>query len=83
VITTLQVTGLLLTVPLVLVLAPRLGILGAGLALLLSTTARLIFVLVSYPLSLKIRPPRIIPTGDDIRFLTNMISQRLRRERTA
>jgi O-antigen/teichoic acid export membrane protein len=73
VITALQVTGLVLTLPLMLVFVPRLGIVGAGLALLLSTTARLLFVLASYPLFLKMRMPRVFPRAEDLRFMADAV----------
>jgi O-antigen/teichoic acid export membrane protein len=69
VVTALQVIGLLFTLPLMLVLIPRLGIVGAGLALLASTTARLIFVLVSFPLFLKMRIPNVFPMVEDLKFM--------------
>jgi O-antigen/teichoic acid export membrane protein len=78
VVTTLQVTGLLLTVPLVLVLAPKFGILGAGLALLISTTTRLIFVLASFPVFLKMRVPQVLPTMADLRLMQSLVANRLR-----
>ena len=59
IITALQVTGLALTVPLMFLLIPRFGIAGAGAALLCSTIARLIFVLVSFPVFLKMRVPSL------------------------
>ena len=77
VITALQVVGLLLTRPLMLILVPRLGLVGAGLSLLLSTTARLIFVLASFPLFLKMRVPAIFPKFEDFRFLASAASQPL------
>jgi O-antigen/teichoic acid export membrane protein len=69
IVTALHVTGLLLTLPLMVVLVPRLGIIGAGLSLLISTTARLIFVLVSFPLFLKMRAPNILPKMEDLKFM--------------
>ena len=74
VITALQLVGLLLTLPLMLVLVPRLGIVGAGLALLISTSARLIFVLASFPVFLKLQVPGILPKGEDIRFMAAALS---------
>jgi antigen flippase len=71
----LQVLGLLLTVPFMLVLIPRFGLSGAALALLLSSTCRLGLVLACYPMILKTRPPSLIITGHDITFLL----KRLRR----
>ena len=73
VVTALQIAGLLLTVPLMLFLVPRFGILGAGVALLLSTTLRLIFVLVSFPLFLKMRVPQFLPRWGDLAFIVDSV----------
>jgi O-antigen/teichoic acid export membrane protein len=56
-----------------LVLIPAYGVEGAGLALLGSTTARLVFVLMSYPLILKVRPPGLLITREDWRFVQQII----------
>jgi O-antigen/teichoic acid export membrane protein len=77
VITALQVTGLLLTLPLMLVFVPRMGIVGAGLALLLSTTARLLFVLCSFPFFLKMRVPNVLPKFEDLRFVAETAAKTL------
>ncbi len=82
VITALQVVGLLLTLPLMLVFVPRLGIVGAGLALLISTSARLIFVLASFPVFLNMPVPNILPKTEDIRFMVGVASQPLQFFRT-
>lgn len=68
-VTILQGIGLGLSVPLLVVLIPAYGLEGAGWALLGSTTARLVFVLVSYPLILKIRPPSLLMTREDWHFM--------------
>lgn len=65
VVTVLQGVGFGLSIPLLLVLIPLYGLTGAGLALLISNAARLVFVIVSYPVILKIRPPRLWPTWTD------------------
>jgi O-antigen/teichoic acid export membrane protein len=54
-----------LSVPLLLVLVPRYGLEGAGLSILLSTVAELAFVIISYPLLLKTRVPRLWPKRAD------------------
>jgi O-antigen/teichoic acid export membrane protein len=77
VITALQILGLTLTLPLMLILVPRFGLVGAGLALLLSTIARLIFVLVSFPLFLKMPAPHLFPMIEDLRFLATAASRPL------
>jgi O-antigen/teichoic acid export membrane protein len=61
-----QIVGLGLMVPLLLVLVPRYGPEGAGLALLISALLRLIFLLASFPLVLKMRVPRVWPTRADL-----------------
>jgi len=64
-----------------LILVPRLGIVGAGLALLASTTARLIFVLASFPLFLKMRIPNVLPKLEDLKFMAAHISEAIQRFR--
>ena len=68
-VTVMQAIGLGLTVPLMLVMIPAYGLIGAGLALLCSTIIRFIFMLGSYPLILKVRPPNLLITRDDLHFL--------------
>lgn len=68
-ITIMQGIGLGLTVPLMLVMIPAYGLIGAGLALLCSTITRFIFMLASYPLILKIRPPSLLITREDLDFM--------------
>ncbi len=67
--TILQAVAFGLSVPLMLVFIPAFGLEGAGLAVLCSTTARFILVLVSYPLILKIHPPGLLITREDWYFL--------------
>ncbi len=72
-VTLLQGVGLGLTVPLMLVLIPKYQLVGAGLSLLGSTLARFVFILVSFPLVLKISPPRLLITLKDWRYLKQII----------
>jgi antigen flippase len=74
--TILQLVGLSLAVPLMLVLIPRLGLTGAALSLLCSTTARLIIAVACYPLLLKVRAPNLIVTPADLRFLVGALRGR-------
>ena len=82
VITALQVAGLILTLPLMLIFVPRMGIFGAGLALLISTTARLLFVLASYPFFLNTPAPHIFPKVEDLRFMAEAAARPLSLWRT-
>jgi O-antigen/teichoic acid export membrane protein len=61
-----QIAGLALSVPLLLVLVPRYGLEGVGLALLISATVRFVIVLASFPLILKLRVPRLFLTSADL-----------------
>jgi O-antigen/teichoic acid export membrane protein len=81
IVTGLQVTGLGLTVPLMVLLVPRFGIVGAGTALLCSTIARLIFVVASFPVFLKMRVPDMLPKVEDLRFAADAIGKRFNRSR--
>jgi O-antigen/teichoic acid export membrane protein len=69
VITVLQGIGLSLSIPLMLLLIPHWGIYGAAVSLLASTITRLIFVIAAFRYFLKIDPPSLIPTRDDLRML--------------
>jgi O-antigen/teichoic acid export membrane protein len=82
VVTILQAVGLSLSIPMMLWLIPRYGIYGAAIALLTSTTARLIFVCAGFKVFLKTSPPNLLPRAGDIRFLTGTVA-RLRRERAS
>lgn len=61
-----QGAGVALTVPLLILLIPRLGLVGAGLALLTSSTIRLCLIMGSYPVLLHVPAPRVIMMLDDV-----------------
>ncbi len=65
----LQATGLSLTIPLMLFFIPRWGLLGAGWALLISTSCRLLFICRSFPRLLGCRCPRLIVNLSDLRLI--------------
>lgn len=71
IVTVLQGVGLGLSVPLMFLLIPKFGIVGAGLSLLGSTIARLGFILICFPIVLKVAPPSLLITLDEIKFLKN------------
>jgi O-antigen/teichoic acid export membrane protein len=77
IVTAFQVMGLLLVIPLMLVLVPRYGLVGAGIALLLSTIARFLFVLVSFPLFLRIPIPPLFPNGEDVLYMAQSVWKRV------
>jgi len=75
-VTLLQTIGLGLTIPFLLLLVPRLGLQGAGWALLTSTVVRLVFVLACYPLVLKVRPPSLLVKQEDFYILKQKMLHR-------
>jgi O-antigen/teichoic acid export membrane protein len=74
VVTVLQGIGLSLSVPMMLWLIPRYGIYGAAIALLVSTSARLLFVCAGFRIFLKMAPPRLLPAWRDIQTLLGTCS---------
>ena len=61
----MQSIGVGLSVVLMLVLVPRYGLVGASLALLIATTVRLIFIVLSFRLTLKVPAPGLWPRRED------------------
>lgn len=76
VVSLLQGLGLGLSFPLMSILIPKYQLFGAGLALLCSTSVRLLFIMACYPLILKIKPPSLLPTLGDLKYLRNAIQNR-------
>jgi O-antigen/teichoic acid export membrane protein len=75
-VTILQGTGLALSVPIMLWLIPKWGVLGAATALMISTLARFIFIYSSFRLFLKTKPPDLVPKWEDIRVLLDRVRRR-------
>jgi|GraSoi2013_115cm_1033766.scaffolds.fasta_scaffold17404_1 O-antigen/teichoic acid export membrane protein len=75
-VTILQALGLALSIPTMLWLIPKWGVLGAATALMFSTLARFMFIYVSFRLFLKTRPPDLIPKFEDIRALVDQVRLR-------
>ncbi len=76
IVTILQAVGLSLSIPTMLWLVPKLGILGAAIALLLSTTARLILVLGAIPIVFRASIPDLRPRFSDYAAIKSMLSRR-------
>jgi enterobacterial common antigen flippase len=74
-ITVLQSIGLVVTVVLMFVLAPSMGLTGAGLALLCSTVLRLVMSMGCFPWVLKISPPNLIWRRRDWQQLKHRLSR--------
>ncbi|MBD2078404.1 oligosaccharide flippase family protein [Leptolyngbya sp. FACHB-17] len=69
IVTLIQGIGLMLGAPLILILTPMFGLLGLGLALLVSTMIRLVSVWICYPVVLKTPPPGLWLTHQDLKFI--------------
>ncbi|WP_263382464.1 oligosaccharide flippase family protein [Granulicella arctica] len=69
IVTILQASGLMLSLPLMLLFIPRYGVAGAATALLISTVARFILLYTGFRLFLKCSPPDVLPRVGDIREL--------------
>lgn len=82
VVTIIQTTGLLLTIPMMLVLVPRWGLMGAALSLLFSTSARLLLVVAGFPMVLKQECPNMLPGPKELTFITTVIGDYTRAFRT-
>lgn len=72
IVTILQGLGLALSIPLMLWLIPSMGVVGAALALLLSTTARFLFIYFGFPVFLRTRKPKLFPEKDDFVSIWNL-----------
>jgi O-antigen/teichoic acid export membrane protein len=66
IVTVLQGIGVALSFPLMVVLIPRMGLVGAGLSLLVSTVVRVAFVTMCFPWLLKARAPGFLLTNGDV-----------------
>jgi len=77
--TVLQLTGLALTIPLLIVLTPKWGLVGVGVALLMSAILRLIFAIICYPLFIKISPPSLLLKKSDITYVINSVTGKSRK----
>jgi enterobacterial common antigen flippase len=77
IVTLLQGVGLGFSVPLMWVLIPPYGLEGAGFALLISTIARLLFILINFPMVLKVPPPSLIMTRQDYALMRSTLAKKL------
>jgi O-antigen/teichoic acid export membrane protein len=78
-VTILQSSGLLFTIPLLLLLVPRLGVLGASLALLCASVMRLGFTLCTFWFVFRVNPPPLIPRKNELLGLIQQVKAIIRR----
>jgi O-antigen/teichoic acid export membrane protein len=76
IVTFLQGTGLSLSIPLMLLLIPRWHILGAVVALLTSTIARFIFVVLGFRFFLNAPLPDLMPRMSDVHEIRTLFRRR-------
>jgi O-antigen/teichoic acid export membrane protein len=74
IITFLQAIGLGLCLPVMYWLVPKWGVMGAAVALLVSTSTRLLLILLAFPFVLKTRLPRLFPHPNDFETVTRKLS---------
>jgi O-antigen/teichoic acid export membrane protein len=76
-VTILQAAGLALSIPTMLWLIPKWGVLGAATALMISTLARFMLIYLSFPLVLKTRAPDLLPKAEEVMLLMNQVGCRM------
>ncbi len=74
-VTTLQAVGLAISIPGMLWLIPRWGILGAAVALLISTISRFALIYISFPLVLKTAAPDLRFKSEDAKSMVAIIAR--------
>ncbi len=77
IVTVLQGSVLVVSIPSMLFLIPRYGLIGAGSSLLLATAMRFLLTLICYPVVLKLSPPSLVLKKSDIRYMKlSLMNQR-------
>jgi len=71
IVTLLQTIGLGLTVPFMMLMIPRFGMIGAAYALLLSTFCRFLFIQFSFRIFLGVERPRLLFSRADVQELAS------------
>lgn len=76
----LQGVGLLLVIPLLFVLVPKFGLIGAGIAMLSSGVLRFLFIILNIRFNLKVKLPRMIVNGEDLQWLKTTMNSYIRKK---
>jgi O-antigen/teichoic acid export membrane protein len=77
-VTILQTSGLLISIPLLMVLIPPFGIVGASCALLIAALIRITLTLLSFRFYMHLPTPSLIPKLDEFRNLFASVRNKLR-----
>jgi O-antigen/teichoic acid export membrane protein len=59
-----------------MVLVPRFGLIGAGIAMLSSVLLRFVFILLNVRFILRMKIPPLVITLDDLRWLKSMLDRK-------
>ena len=73
VVTVVQATGISLNALLAVILIPQYGLTGAGVALVSATSVRLLLILSSYPLVLRVRVPALVIGPSDVTYIRHKL----------
>jgi O-antigen/teichoic acid export membrane protein len=76
IVTLLQALGLLLVIPMLMILVPKFGLIGAGAAMLSSVVLRFGFILLNVRFILRMKIPPLVMTMDDLRWLKSMLDRK-------
>ncbi|MBY3622786.1 oligosaccharide flippase family protein [Acinetobacter sp. CUI P1] len=76
----LQGFGLILVIPLLFLLIPKYGLLGAGVAMLSSAVLRFLFIILNIRFNLKVKLPRMLITGQDIQWMKTTMNSYIRKK---
>lgn len=77
-VTVLQAVGLATSIPLLYLLIPRFGLQGAAAALMMSTLCRFTLVLMNFPFRLRVRPPSLLMSREEMQTLIGRLLARFR-----
>lgn len=75
-VTVLQSSGIVLSIPLLLLLIPRFGIFGASLALLCASLIRLVLTVMSFRFYVHLPTPNLMPSVEDFRPIADALRKR-------
>lgn len=80
VVSMLQGFGLLLVIPMLFLLIPKFGLLGAGIAMLSSAILRFFFIVLNIKYTLKVKLPRLLITREDIQWMKTTMNSYIRKK---
>jgi len=76
----LQGFGLILVIPLLFLLIPQYGLLGAGVAMLSSAVLRFLFIIINIRFNLKVKLPRLLITKEDFQLMKTTMNSYIRKK---